>query len=190
MCQNTITTDSYKLIPINDIKNSLNNYVRPKTHHFRSIQAEKIEEKVVYHWRHFPSDSPKMPSLWRSIRSLPPGLVCRPVAYLPTLLHEWFGPQPTAGASQSEVGNPLSDVIVCRCREIYLLTFDECVLWLWWLWRRQLIHWMYYFSYFYRNGYLIWQSHEWKANFLNETHKSQDKEGKRCNVADQDYNNK
>ena len=51
-----------------------------------------------------------------------------PAAYLPTLLHEWFGPQPTAGASQSEVGNPLSDVIVCRCREIYLLTFDECVL--------------------------------------------------------------
>ena len=72
MCQNTITTDSCKLIPINDIKNSLNNYVRPKTHHFRSIQAEKIEEKAVYHWRHFPSDSPKMLSLWRSIRSLPP----------------------------------------------------------------------------------------------------------------------
>ena len=30
MCQDTITTDSFKLIPINDIKNSLNNYVRPK----------------------------------------------------------------------------------------------------------------------------------------------------------------
>ena len=27
-------------------------------------------------------------------------------AYLPTLLHEWFGPQPTVGTSQSEAGTP------------------------------------------------------------------------------------